>query len=88
MQGMLSQEQHLPANPCHRADGEKPLFDYLFINDIDTIFPVVVKGRLRANLKFWLDIGESKWIIDIILLGCLLLYKKQIKRFLKTMLML
>ena len=88
MQGMLSQEQHLPANPCHRADGEKPLFDDLFINDIDTIFPVVVKGRLRANLKFWLDIGESKWIIDIILLGCLLLYKNQIKRFLKTMLML
>ena len=69
MQGMLSQEQHLPANLCHRADGEEPLFVDLFINDIDTVSPVVVKGRLRANLKFWQDIGASKWIIDIISLG-------------------
>ena len=69
MQGMLSQEQHLPANLCHRADSEEPLFADLFINDIYTVSPVVVKGRLRANLKFWQDIGASKWIIDIISLG-------------------
>lgn len=26
----------------------------------------VVKGRLRSNLKFWENIGASRWVIDII----------------------
>lgn len=82
---MLSQEQHLPANLCHRADSEEPLFEDLYINDIDTVSPVVVKGRLRVNLKFWQDIGASKWIIDIISLGyCLPFVQEPDKKIFKN----
>ena len=39
MQGMLSQEQHLPANLCHRADGEEPSYLMICLLRTLTQFP-------------------------------------------------
>ena len=51
--------------PC---SGEPELLfeeQWLELNDSS----VVVKGRLRKNVKFWEKIGASKWILDIISKG-------------------
>ena len=84
---MLLQEQPITSKVSHKLcnEPEFSVFDELSPVDIKETSPVIVKGRLRENIKFWQDIGASKWIIDILLLGyCLPFVGEPIKKFFKN----
>ena len=64
--------------PC--SDEPELLFEeqWLELNDNS----LVVKGRLRKNVKFWQKIGASKWILDILNYGyCLPFISMPKKKF-------
>ena len=44
MQGMLSQEQYLPANLCHRADGEEPVFVICLLTTLTRFPQLLLRG--------------------------------------------
>lgn len=58
-------------------NSEEELLHELSVHMLDSHSPVVVKGRLGANLTFWENIGASRWVLEIIRNGYCLPFLEQ-----------
>ena len=86
-----SQVQHQAVRTLARTESgnfvdPEPIESHCYMENLDRHSPVIVKGRLRRNQKFWQDIRASRWILEVIRYGyCLPVIEQPEKKFVNNL---